>query len=386
MCYYFTTFEALKFSEIYNQNEIKQSLTSAVNNGRIPHAQLFVGKEGNNTLALAIAYAQFLNCLNKTENDSCGNCQSCIYTQKLVNPDLHFSFPYNGPQSNCDEFAQEFRELLLKQSNLSLKDWFDDKGWGDKKPNIYISECRNIYKKLSIKSYGNGYKVLIIWLPEYLGEAGNSLLKLIEEPVEKTIIILVAESTEKILSTIISRTQMVKIKTYSNKEIENYLIENNISEKETAKQISLMAEGNLNKAIKLSSEMESPLFDDFRNWLNACHQNEIKTLLDINNNIAEKGKEFLRLFLNYYNQILRAALLSPFRNIDSLFLEQELQLIKKLENYIHIDNIQQIHKLVNNTLYEIERNGNIKLILMDLSFQTKNIFKIKRKTNLEKVI
>ena len=369
-------FETLKFSEIYFQNEIKSKLVSAVKAGRIPHAQMFIAPEGAGALSLAVAYAQFVNCTDKQNDDSCGVCASCVKYNQLVHPDLHFTFPIHGSKENCNDFMNEFRTAFIENPNLSLNDWFSYIKAEGKKPNININECRNIFKKLSLKTYENEFKVLVMWLPEYLGNEGNTLLKLLEEPTVNTLFLLVTEKLELILPTIVSRTQLVKIKPYTQDEIVSYLIDNVSIEQETAKQIAMMSEGNINKAMVLSQELNNPLVDQFREWLLLCHQEQMPALFNFGNDLADKGKDFVKNFLNYSLQMVRATMLNQYISMENKLSEKENELTKKLSQIIHIENAQLMYKALNESIYEIERNGNLKLIIIHLSLKIKNSLKM----------
>jgi len=376
-------FETLKFSEIYFQNEIKSKLISAVNAGRIPHAQLFIAPEGAGALSLAIAYAQYINCKDRHTNDSCGVCASCVKYNQLVHPDLHFTFPIHGSKENCNDFMNEFRSAYLENPNMSLTDWFTFIKADGKKPNININECRNIFKKLSLKTYESEFKVLVMWLPEYLGNEGNTLLKLLEEPTVNTLFLLVTEKLEMILPTIVSRTQLVKIKPYTQDEIVSYLSGNASVEHETAKQIAMMSEGNINKAMVLSQEINNPLVDQFREWLLLCHQEQMPALFNFGNELADKGKDFVKNFLQYSLQMVRATMLNQYISMDNKLSSKENELTKKLVNIIHIDNAHGIYQALNESIYEIERNGNLKLIIIHLSLKIKTYLKIGIKTQLK---
>jgi DNA polymerase III subunit delta' len=324
----------LKFSDIYAQQEPKNNLITAVNNGRIPHAQLFTSKEGNSSLALAIAYAQYVACIDKQLNDSCGVCSSCIKYQTLTHPDLHFTFPFFGDKNtNSDVFIVPFRKAFLENNLLSLQDWqIAIKGEG-KNMNINVNECRNIFKKLALKPYESEYKILILWLPEFLGKEGNILLKLLEEPNPKTIFILVSEAQDKILTTIISRTQLVKLNTYSYNEIDEYLQSNHIAEGERAKNIAMMAEGNLNLALKLTQEMENPLYDIFRQWLLDCYTGNMANVMKFSEDISKESKDTIKNFLSYGLHIVRAALVVNHQNLENKLTQNENEFAKKLSQF-----------------------------------------------------
>jgi len=367
----------LEFKDIYAHLEPKNNLVTAVNNGRIPHAQLFTSKEGNNGLGMAIAYAQFVACINKQTEDSCGTCSSCVKYQTLTHPDLHFTFPFFGDKTtNCDDFIASFRKAFLENNLLSLQDWqIAIKGEG-KNMNINVNECRNIFKKLSLKPYESDYKIVILWLPEFLGKEGNILLKLLEEPNPNTVFILVTEAREKILTTIISRTQSVKLNTYSYKEIDEYLQMHKIANGERAKNIAMMAEGNLNLALKLTQEMENPLYDIFRQWLLDCYTGNISNVMKFSEDISKESKDIIKNFLSYGLHIVRATLVVNHQNLENRLTENENEFAKKLSQFIHIENAKDIYEAFNSAIFEVERYANIKLMFITLSLKLKNSMKV----------
>ena len=369
-------FAGLKFSEIYGQTAVKQAFVTAIQQGRIPHAQMFIGREGSSALPLAMAYAQYAACLNRDGDDSCGSCSSCVKYKQLIHPDLHFTFPIYGGDVTCDDFMPEFREALLADPLLTLSGWFRHIEAENKKPNIPVRECRNIIRKLSLKPYESEFKVLIMWLPEYLGKEGNVLLKLLEEPPHNTLFLLVCENQEFILSTIISRTQFTRIPSYSFEAIADYLNTHQIASGDLARNAALMAEGNLSKAIQLAGEMVNPQFDDFRQWLLDCYQGNIGNILSNMDGYTEKGKEGLKLFMNYGVHLLRSSMISRHREADPTLTASEAEFVGKVARFIHIGNIGEIYDAFDKAIFEIDRNGSVKLILITLSLKLKNCLRM----------
>src|ERR1700709_1187990 len=243
----------MQFKQIVGQDAIKQRLMNTVNENRVSHAQLFLGPEGSGSLALAVAYAQYLCCEDKQPDDSCGVCSSCRKYQKLMHPDLHFSYPFfaKHKDDNALTFIEEWREAFLANPYLNLDTWRGYLEAENKQANINIAECHQIIKKLSFKPFESEYKVLILWLPEYLDKSGNALLKIIEEPQPNTLFLLVAQNQDLILNTILSRTQLIKIPSLSYTDIKDYLIrEQNQTETEAA-EIAYLSNGNLTEALSL---------------------------------------------------------------------------------------------------------------------------------------
>src|SRR5690606_4393157 len=260
----------MRFKEIVGHQSIKEQLVNTVKNNRVSHAQLFLGPEGSGSLALAVAYAQYINCEHRTDEDSCGQCPSCRKYEKLIHPDLHFSYPFFPTKelAVATDVLKEWREAFLTNPYLGMDYWRDRLDAGNKQANIPIKEAHDIIKKLRLKAYEAEYKVLIMWHQEYLDKEGNALLKLIEEPPAKTVVLLVAENHEKILNTIISRTQLVKINKVSHEEITNYLVEKHSLPHNEASEIAFIADGNIQEALNLLQNKEhSSNFQLFVEWL-----------------------------------------------------------------------------------------------------------------------
>ena len=342
---------------------------------------MVIAREGSGALPLALAYAQYTSCTNKAGDDSCGTCASCVKYAQLIHPDLHLSFPIFGSSETCDDFIQAFREAFLSNHMLTLNDWLRSIGGENKRPNINIRECRNIIKKLSLRPYESDFKVLIMWLPEYLGKEGNVLLKLLEEPPHNTLFLLVTENQDQILTTIISRTQFIKVPVYSYQEIETYLVGKELSVPDVARNIALMAEGNLSKAIRLSGEMEDTQFESFRQWLLDCYSGNLGKIISEADQYSEKGKEGLKMFLMYGIQMVRSALLIQHQSMENKLTAGEIEFVGKLAKLIHLENARDIYEALNQAIFEIDRNGSIKLILINLSLKLK--YSLRPKGNLQ---
>src|SRR6201996_6344255 len=243
----------MQFKEIVGQQAVKQRLMNTVNENRVSHAQLFLGPEGSGSLALAVAYAQYLSCENKQADDSCGECSSCRKYQKLMHPDLHFSYPFfaKHKDDNALTFIEQWREAFLAYPYINLDIWRDYLDAENKQANINIAECHQIIKKLSLKPFESTYKILILWLPEYLDKEGNALLKIIEEPQPNTLFLLVAQNQDQILNTILSRTQLVKIPALESAEVREYLITQQNQTGEAADEIAYLSNGNLTEALTM---------------------------------------------------------------------------------------------------------------------------------------
>ena len=366
------------FNQIIGQDHIKKHLQTSAENGRVPHAQLFVGKEGSGTLAMAIAYAQFLLC---NFSDDVTACQ--IKCNKLQHPDLHFAFPVTTNDSVKKHpvsslFLNDWRDFIATQPYGSLFNWLQHIGVENKQGLIGVDEAEEVVKKLKLKSYEGGFKVMIIWMAEKMNSAAaNKLLKLIEEPPEKTVFLLVTESEEQIINTIKSRCQALHFPKLAEEDIANALIVNyQISENE-ALHIAHQSEGNYNKALHLMQKDGSDLvFEEwFVAWIRTAFKAKgnaavVQQLIAWSDTIAKTGRETQKQFLEYCLQFFRQALLLNYKSDQLVFMETKSGFdLSKFSPFVHSGNIEDINKELNDAIYHIERNGNAKIILLDLSMK-----------------
>jgi len=372
------------FSDILGQEHIKSHLTKSVDKGRIAHAQLFVGPEGSGTLPMALAYAQYLLCGN-VRGENLGGNESCnLKFNNFSHPDLHFAFPVttshkvkSKPVSNF--YLEEWRQLLEQQPYGNLFDWYNLLGVDNKQGQIGVDEAHEIVKSLSLKSYEGGYKVMIIWMAEKMNTAcANKLLKLIEEPPEKTVFILIAEDEEQLINTIRSRCQVLHFPLLPEETIASGLVKNFHVEKSVASKIAHQSNGNYNKACDLIyQDSEDIQFEKwFVVWIRSAfkakgNKSAIHDLISWSEEIAKTGREtqkkFLRFCLNYFRQ----ALLLNYKANELVYLEPKSENFKleKFAPFVHDNNILEISKEIQDAVYHIERNGNSKIILTDLSIK-----------------
>ncbi len=366
------------FSQIIGQEHIKKHLRVATEKGRIAHAQLFVGKEGSGTLPMAIAYARLLLCSFSENTEACE-----VKCDKLQHPDLHFAFPVatnqqvkKHPISNL--FLNDWRTFLKEQSYGSLFHWLQYIGVENKQGNIGVDEAQNIVKKLQLKSYEGGFKVMIIWMAEKMNTAAaNKLLKLIEEPPNKTVFLLVTESEEQILNTIKSRCQSLYFPPLSEQDIATALIsKEGVSESEAIK-IAHQVGGNYNKAIQLLQDNSNDILFEkwFVSWVRSAFKAKgnptvVKDLTAWSDTIAKSGRETQKQFLDYCLQFFRQSLLLNYKSNALVFLETKTGFdLSKFAPFVHSGNILDIEKTLNDAIYHIERNGNAKIILLDISLK-----------------
>jgi DNA polymerase-3 subunit delta' len=373
------------FREIIGQEEIKNQLRQAARDGRIAHAQLLTGEVGVGKLPLALAYAQYLNCPHRTEEDACGQCPTCLQYQKLQHPDLHFAFPIvKSDQGDvCNDYLDAFRTLVTNQPYFDLEDWYQQLEIGTKQASIYEKESAEILRKLSLKSFGDGYKVMVIWQVEKMNiTCANKLLKLLEEPPHKTVFLLITEHPEQLLTTILSRTQEIRIPRLSEAEIAQALQENKpeINE-QTAKDLAHIANGSYVAAMKIANESESnkKYFEDFvalmRNaWL-VGQKKDYNALLELkkwSQNMAEdkEGREKQKAFLQYAQKQIRENYIYNFHCPEMNYqTEEERQFSSKFAPFIHGGNVEKMMNELGKAEMQIGQNGNAKIIFFDLCLQ-----------------
>lgn len=374
----------MHFSEIIGQEHLKNHLTKSADAGRIPHAQLFVGPEGSGTLATAIAYAQYILCNNNGGENSNGNESCNIKFSNLTHPDLHFIYPTvtalgitSKPKSI--DFIKEWRDFISQNSYGSLFDWLNFLEAGNKQGEIRVDDAQEILRLLSLKSYEGGYKIAIIWMADKMNiAASNKLLKLLEEPTDKTLFLLIAENEEDIIQTILSRCQVLHFNGLSENNIaERLMTDFNIDQRE-AKKIAHQAQGNFNKALKFINENgEDAVFEEwFVEWVRAAFRakgnaSAISDLIKWSETIAGIGRETQKKFLNYCIEMFRQALLINYQTTSLVYMEPKVAKFK-LENFapfVNGSNIDAIFTELSDAIYHIERNGNAKIILTDLSIK-----------------
>jgi DNA polymerase-3 subunit delta' len=374
----------MQFSEILGQEHIKKHLTQSVENGRVPHAQLFVGPEGCGTLPMAIAYAQYLLCGNINGENNTGNESCNLKFNNISHPDLHFAFPVTTSDKAkshpvSSHYFKEWRQLLKEQPYGNLFDWYNMLGVDNKQGQIGVDEAQEIVKALALKAYEGGYKVMLIWMAEKMNTAcANKLLKLIEEPPNKTVFILIAEDEEQIINTIRSRCQVLHFPPLAENVMKEALIKNYSLDVSVATKIAHQANGNYNKACDLVyHDSEDLQFETwFIFWIRSAFKAKgnkaaIHDLISWSEDIAKTGRETQKQFLLFCLDFFRQALLLNYNATNLVYLETKTDKFK-LENFapfVHNNNILEISNELQDAIYHIERNGNSKIILTDLSIK-----------------
>jgi DNA polymerase III subunit delta' len=395
----------MRFSKIINQQEVKQQLVELIQHNRLSHALLFLGKEGSGSLSLALALAQYLTCEKAnpksqsnsdallfveefpthdsqlTTHDSCGVCPSCIKASQLVHPDIHFSYPVVTKKSGTPplsvDYVSEWREFIKLYSYGNVYDWLQFIGAENKQGNITANECNNIIHKLSLKSFESEYKVLIMWMPEYLGAEGNKLLKLIEEPPPNTLFILVAENETLLLPTIVSRCQMIKIPMLETADIEKALIERNNTEPAKARQVAATAEGNYREALQLLQHAEEDWQSLLRDWLNSIIKTGPVAQTKWVEEISRLGREKQKQFLRYFNHLLEQSIRSKVMGSNVYLPDNEKDFADRLNRLADISQQQAIIEELDRATYYIERNANAKILFHALTIKLYHIIQDK---------
>ena len=371
----------MQFKDIVGHQYLKDHLINTVRDNRVSHAQLFLGPTGSASLAMALAYAQYINCEDKQIDDSCGTCASCRKYNKIIHPDLHFSYPFIASKKDetATDYIDKWREMVTQHPYFDLELWRNTLDVENKQVNINIAEAHSIIKKLSLKAFEAEYKVLIMWLPEYLDTQGNALLKLIEEPPAKTLFLLVAENQDKILNTIISRTQLVKINKYSNQEVSDYLVQKFNIDQSKATEISFIADGNMQEAINLVESSHNDNFELLVDWLrHIATDNGIGFMNDVDDTLSKLGRENQKTFLMYAINIFRQIIFMKENLSDWVHLPaQEKDFVGKFAQHYSLQQIEACINLLEKTHYSVERNANPKILFLDLSLQLVLIFKYK---------
>ncbi|MDP9076581.1 MAG: hypothetical protein M3O71_04085 [Bacteroidota bacterium] len=370
----------MQFKQIVGQDAIKQRLINSVKENRVSHAQLFLGPGGSGSLPLAVAYAQYLSCENKQEDDSCGECSSCRKYQKLMHPDLHFSYPFFAKHKDdtAITFIEQWRDAFIANPYLSLDTWRGYLDAENKQANINIAECHQIIKKLSFKPFESAYKILILWLPEYLDKEGNALLKIIEEPQPNTLFILVAQNQDQILNTILSRTQLIKIPALGFEEIKKNLIVQHNQTEDSASEIAYLSNGSLTEALTMLQYDNKGYHDSFVQWLRLCFANKGLEVMGFVDQAAKMGRENQKNFLRYGINFLRECclLLSGAGSLVHL-PANELETAQKMSNVMIVEEAAAIVAELEKAHYHVERNGNPKILFLDVSLQIIKILSFK---------
>lgn len=393
----------MQFKDVIGQKRVKEHLVEMIQQNRLSHALLFLGKEGSGALHLALAFAQYVVC-EKVNNqatpaeanaslfgfeepstvdpqpakDSCGRCASCLKAKQLIHPDIHFSYPVipkkPGDKPVSTEYIKEWREFIKQYPYGNAFDWLQFIGAENKQGNITAEECNEIIRQLSLKSFESEYKVLILWMPEYLGKEGNKLLKLIEEPPPNTLFILVAENDEQILPTILSRCQLVKIPRLESEEVVSALIDRNNTAPETAQQIAAIVEGNYREALQQVQHAEEDWRNLLSDWLKFTLRQMLQDQAKWLDEISKLGREKQKQFLRYFNHMLGQSIRIRVLGVSNISLpEAEKDFAQRINKITSVSQQQAIIEELDKATYYIERNAHTKMLFHALTIKLYHI-------------
>jgi DNA polymerase-3 subunit delta' len=366
------------FSEVLGQEEIKMKLIASAKAGRIAHAQLFFGPDGCGSLPLAIAYARYIACTGDKNNDSCGTCPSCSKISKLVHPDLHFVFPVNTTKKIAkdpvsDDFIAEWREFVLLQPYFQSGAWYDFIGIENKQGIISKKDSDSVIRKLSLKSFESDYKFMIIWLPEKMNaSSANVLLKLIEEPPDKTLFLLVSEEPEQVLLTIYSRTQPVKLSRISDEALSTALAKKFSFTETERNSILRLSDGSFIQAMNViqTSEENQMNFERFASIMRLSWSRNFLEINDWVEEMAGIGRERLKSFFDYSIRLVRENLITHLQWPELVYMtKEEKDFAVKFHQFLNGTNVIPIYNEMNKASVDIERNGYAKIVLFSFSLQ-----------------
>jgi DNA polymerase-3 subunit delta' len=382
----------MKFSQIPGNTNAKEHLLNAVRFDRISHAHLFAGEDGSSCLAIAWAFASFLLCEDKKEKDSCGQCSSCIKLNKLSHPDVHWVFPVTsgkGANPFSDMFIEEWREFLEFSAFPFEFDWSQKIGANNKQVFIGVKEAYELSKKMTLKSFEGSYRIIIVWQADKMhAPAANKLLKLLEEPPEKTIFLLTSSKKNQLLATIVSRIQNTDIISLSDTEMDLFLNNEFNLDPSSHQSIKLLSSGNIAKALKMANDDKNVdyLVELFQSWMRICYLAKIPELSTWVDQLTKTGREEQKEFINYCLHMARECLVFNFGSDDLQRLSQDEKVFAhKFAPFINENNAQSIIEELELAFSHISRNASSKIVLMDLSLKIVILLRAKS-VNLQKSI
>lgn len=365
------------FVDVIGQESLKNRLRREVGEGRIPHAQLFCGPAGTGKMALALAYARYICCPHRTEEEACGKCPSCVKWEKLTHPDLHFMFPMvknaKGKKEVCDDYIADWRRMLLNGTYFTLNHWLNEMGAENGQAIIYAKESDEITRKLSLKSSEGGYKVTIVWLPEKLHEAcANKLLKLLEEPPAQTLFLLISEEPEKILQTIQSRAQRRNVPRIEEHEIAAALQQGYGVQEADSRMIAHVANGNFVRALESIhlNEENQLFFELFVSLMRLSYQRKIREMRQWSETLAVMGRERQKNFLEYCQRMIRENFVYNLHRPELSYLTKEEQnFATRFAPFVNERNVMGIMQELTEAQLHIEGNVNARMVFFDFSLK-----------------
>jgi DNA polymerase-3 subunit delta' len=375
----------MNFSQIPGQKAVIDRLRNSVAENRVSHALLFYGPEGSGKFAIALAFARYISCENRTAEDACGNCPSCSKYDKLIHPDLHFVFPVIKKKSNTepvsDHFITQWRQMVLRSPWFSLTTWTEAMEVANEQALIPVAESAEIIRKLSLKSFESDFKIMIIWLPEKMNaETANKILKIIEEPPARTLFILVSEEDEKLLPTITSRCQHIRIPSIPSEDLSAHLVAAMGVDPVKAPEIAAIANGNMVRAMELVREDDNTAIhlDRFTKLMRTAWIRDIHALVTWSEDTATLGRERQKSFLSYSLRMIRENFILNFngRENNLVYLTRaEDEFSGKFHPFINEKNISALNREFNLAYAHVESNGNTKMIFLDLALKTMRLIR-----------
>lgn len=368
----------MKFSDVIGQDEVKQRLRQMVAEERVPHALMFCGPQGSGKMALALAFASYLLCGNRADGDPCGGCQQCLMAERLSHPDLHFSYPVIRPSGtgsehkmSSEDFAAEWREMLLQGPYFTMDKWLAAMGAANQQALMGVGESDLLLKRLSLKSSQGGYKVVVMWLPERMnGECANKILKLLEEPPQQTVFVMVCEEPGRLLDTIRSRAQRIDIRRIGDGAIERALVERRGIDAEAARRLARAAGGSWLAALdELDADSEKRQFlDMFISLMRLAYMRKIKDLRKWSDTAAALGREKQRRMLAYFLRLVRENFMYNFHNPQLCYMTRdEENFARNFAPYINEANVLEMSALMNTAMRDIGQNANAKIVFFDMA-------------------
>jgi DNA polymerase III subunit delta' len=367
----------MQFNQLLAQDKIKTQLIQSAQNDKVSQAMLFLGKEGVGKLTAALAYAQYLNCEQASADDSCGSCSSCLKAKKFAHPDIYYTYPTIGAKTLARDNIEDWRSFLKEEAYFEYSDWIGLLDDANKQGNITAEECNQIIRQHALRHFEGKYKIQIIWGAEYLQKEGNRLLKLIEEPPANTVFILIAQSQEAILPTILSRTQIVKFAKIGLDDIKQKLIQEHESSESEALKIAQIADGNWIEAKQLIGHTQNNYFEEFRTWLLLIIQQNARPslqfaqgIIDWSEQMGASGRQNQKAFIQYALFFIREGLAAT-HNLPCKLAENEKSVAIKMIEAISWGKMLDISQIINNLHYQIVRNANAKIAFLSTSMKIK---------------
>ena len=368
----------MKFSDVIGQDEIKQRLRRMVAEDRVPHAMMLCGPQGSGKMALAVAFASYLLCPDRTEDDSCGACRQCAMTAKLAHPDLHFSYPVIRPagtgqehKMSSEDFADEWRAMLARGAYFTMDHWLAEMNAANQQAQMGVGESDLLMRKLSLKSSQGGYKVVVIWQPERMNaECANKMLKLLEEPPAATVFVMVSEEPGMLIDTIRSRAQRIDVRRIDDSSIEHALIERRGIDADAARRLARAAGGSWTAALEeLDADGEKRQFLDlFVTLMRLAYMRKIKELRRWSETAAALGRERQRRMLAYFLRLVRENFMYNFRDPQLCYMTRdEENFARNFAPYINEANVIEMSGLINRAMRDIGQNANAKIVLFDMA-------------------